>query len=144
MLERTKARHIKTNNYIEITLLIPDGRESHYKIPNTDKVVGKVDAFLHKLEKTKDVASTSWEDSTPWEEVAKGRIARYTKSGLAMRGARYREGLSQKELAGRCGISQDNISKMENGKRPIGEKIAKKLAKALHADYQIFMSKSDK
>jgi transcriptional regulator with XRE-family HTH domain len=65
-------------------------------------------------------------ESTPWEELAK-----YKKSGLALRGARYREGISQKELAKRTGVSQENISRIENGKRSIGEKVAKKLAKVL-------------
>ena len=70
------------------------------------------------------------------------RIAKYKKAGLALRGARYREGLSQKELAKRTGISQENISKMENGQRPIGEKVAKKLAKALHISFQLLVDAS--
>ena len=74
---------------------------------------------------------TPWEEATPWEALAKHRIERYSKAGIALRGARYREGLSQKELAKRSGISQENLSKMENGKRPIGKQTAKKLAKAL-------------
>ncbi len=89
---------------------------------------------LPKLETFLDKHGES--DSIPWEELAKDRIAKYGKAGIALRGARYREGLSQKELAKRTGISQDNISKMENGKRPIGEKVAKKLAKALKIDFE--------
>lgn len=69
-----------------------------------------------------------------WEDLAKERIAKYKKSGIALRGARYREGMSQKELGKRTGISQDNISRMENGKRAIGEQGAKKLAKVLSID----------
>ena len=74
-------------------------------------------------------------NSIPWEKLAKDRIARYKKSGLAIRGARYREGMTQKELAKRSGISQENISKMENGQRAIGDKVAKKLAKTLRIDF---------
>lgn len=76
-------------------------------------------------------------ESIPWEELAKDRIAKYKKSGLALRGARYREGFSQKELSKRTGISQENISKMENGQRSVGEKVAKKLAKALRIDFEL-------
>jgi DNA-binding XRE family transcriptional regulator len=71
---------------------------------------------LHKLEAFLEKYGAS--ESVLWEELAKGRVAKYKKAGLALRGARYREGLSQKELAHRTGISQENISKMENGRRP--------------------------
>jgi transcriptional regulator with XRE-family HTH domain len=53
--------------------------------------------------------------------------------------ARYREGISQKTLAKKTGIRQENISKMENGQRPIGEKVAKKLAKALRIDIELLI-----
>jgi len=90
---------------------------------------------LQKLETFLDRYGES--ESVSWEKVAKDDIAKYGKAGIALRGARYREGLSQKELAKRTGITQDNISKMENGKRPIGEKVAKKLAKALKIDFEL-------
>lgn len=77
------------------------------------------------------------EKSILWEKLAASRIKKYGKAGFALRGARFREGLSQKELARRCGISQENISKMENGQRQIGEKVAKKLAKALKIDFRL-------
>ena len=95
------------------------------------------------IENCEEAEKTSWEESTPWEELAKDRIARHSKAGIALRGARFREGLSQKELARRCEISQDNLSRMENGKRTIGEKTAKKLAKVLKVDYTIFLSNTD-
>ena len=59
--------------------------------------------------------------------------------GLTLRGARYREGLSQKELAKRSGVSQENISRMENGKRPIGVNVAKKLAKVLNTSPELLI-----
>lgn len=143
MLERMKTHPTKSKTYIEVTLLIPGSKESHYKIPITDNVIGRLDAFLHKLENCEDLENTSWEESTPWKELAKDRIARYSKAGLALRGARFREGLSQKELALLCNISQDNLSRMENGKRTIGEKIAKRLAQVLKIDYQLLLSNPD-
>jgi len=61
-------------------------------------------------------------------------LVKHKAAGLALRGARYREGISQRELAKRSGVSQENISRMENGHRPVGDKVSKKLAKVLHID----------
>lgn len=60
--------------------------------------------------------------------------------GSALRGARHREGLTQRQLAAVTGIPQRHISEMESGKRPIGKERARKLAEALHvADYRVFL-----
>ena len=74
-----------------------------------------------------------------WNKLAADRIEKYKKAGLVLRGARYREGVSQKELAKLCNISQDNLSKIENGRRTVGEKVAKRLAEALHFDYRLLL-----
>lgn len=71
---------------------------------------------------------TPWEEATPWEILAKDRIDKYKKAGLVLRGARLREGLFQKELARRSGVSQDIISRIENGKRVVGKKVAQKIS----------------
>ncbi|MBW2742183.1 MAG: helix-turn-helix transcriptional regulator [Deltaproteobacteria bacterium] len=52
---------------------------------------------------------------------------------------RCREDMTQKELSECTGIPQRHISEMENGKRPIGKKNAQKLAKALNANYKVFL-----
>lgn len=59
--------------------------------------------------------------------------------GRVLKGMRYREELTQKQLAEKLGIRQHHLSEMENGKRPIGKEMAKKLAKALRADYRVFL-----
>ena len=58
---------------------------------------------------------------------------------VALRGLRFREGLTQKALGKLLGIDQTNISKMELGKRPIGKTIAKRIAKIFKSDYRIFL-----
>jgi DNA-binding XRE family transcriptional regulator len=63
----------------------------------------------------------------------------WNSGGVAIRGARGKEGLTQKQLADLTGIAQHHISEMENGKRPIGKETAKKLAKALNIDYRVFL-----
>lgn len=108
------------------------------EIPGKAKRLAFVSAeHLKKLENFLDKYGES--DSIPWEELAKDRIAKYGKAGIVLRGARYREGLSQKELGKRTGVSQENISKMENSQRPIGKDVAKKLAKALNIDPDLLL-----
>lgn len=59
--------------------------------------------------------------------------------GKALAGARYREGLTQMKLAELTGIPQRHISEMENGKRPIGKEMAKRLGKVLNISYKVFL-----
>ena len=59
---------------------------------------------------------------------------------VALRGYRYREGLTQKQLARITGIPQRHISEMENGKRGVGKERAQKLAEALNvSDWRFFI-----
>jgi DNA-binding XRE family transcriptional regulator len=62
-----------------------------------------------------------------------------TLTGRAIRGLRYREELTQPQLAEKIGVKRHHISEMENGKGPIGRDMAKRLAKALHTDYKVFL-----
>lgn len=58
---------------------------------------------------------------------------------VALHGFRYRDGLTQTVLGEMLGVEQTNISKMEQGKRPIGKTIAKRLAKIFKTDYRLFL-----
>jgi DNA-binding XRE family transcriptional regulator len=87
------------------------------------------------------------EDVTDWEleekeyydpeEVSPELI--WNSGGVALRGGRAKEELTQKKLAELTGIAQHHLSEMENGKRPIGKETAKKLGKALNLDYRVFL-----
>ncbi len=72
--------------------------------------------------------------SVPWEEVYPD-----FNGSVALRGARKREALTQKELARLVGVSQTHISEMEHGKRPIGKDMARRLAQALKVNYRVFL-----
>ncbi len=72
--------------------------------------------------------------SVSWREVYSD-----FEGGIALRGARKREVLTQKQLAGLLGISQTHISEMEHGKRPIGKEMAKRLARVLKVNYRVFL-----
>ena len=61
------------------------------------------------------------------------------KEQVAIRAYRYRENLTQRQLAELTAIPQRHISEMENGKRTIGKELAKRLGKALNADYKVFL-----
>jgi DNA-binding XRE family transcriptional regulator len=122
-----KAHH--TDLRIKVVIVTPNSKKISYINP---KNVGKLEAFLEKF---------SEEDGTPvaWEILAKERLEKYKKAGLVLRGIRYRENMSQKELAKKSGISQNEISKIENGKRVVGKKVATKLAEALNIDYRLLI-----
>jgi len=60
--------------------------------------------------------------------------------GDAIRGLRYRECLTQKQLAEKMGISVQNLSNMEHGRRPIGKDMAKRFARALDTDWRLLLS----
>lgn len=77
-------------------------------------------------------------EAIPWREA----FPEYTDEqlpGRILAGTRVKEGMSQVRLAELTNIPQRHISEMENGKRPIGKKIAKLFAEALNVDYRIFL-----
>lgn len=59
--------------------------------------------------------------------------------GGTIRAYRAREGLTQFILAKKSKIRQGHLSEMERNKRPIGVKVARKLAKVLKCDYRRFL-----
>jgi DNA-binding XRE family transcriptional regulator len=77
------------------------------------------------------------ETSIPWREAM--GLEDDEIPGVALRGARYKEDLTQVELAKLLGISQHHISEMEHGKRPISKEMAKRLGKVLNIGYKVFL-----
>ncbi|HQP25131.1 MAG TPA: helix-turn-helix transcriptional regulator [Smithellaceae bacterium] len=77
-------------------------------------------------------------DAVPWRE-AYPECTEEQLAGKALAGMRYREGLTQVQLAAKTGITQRHISEMEHGKRTIGKKNAKLFAEALNTDYRVFL-----
>ena len=85
--------------------------------------------------------TTKKEEATgiPWREVAKENIEKYGEAGVAVKGARAKSGLTQKQLADELGILPHHISAMEHGKRPISKKMARKLGSILNISYKVFL-----
>ena len=59
--------------------------------------------------------------------------------GMALRGLRTREGITQKELAARLSIRQHHVSEMEKGVRPITLDMAKRISNAYDISYKVFL-----
>ena len=74
-----------------------------------------------------------------WQSAFGDLIEKFSEAGAALRGFRLREGWTQTQLANKIDMNQANLSKMEHGKRPIGKKIAKRLASIFKTDYRIFL-----
>lgn len=134
MSERMRAHHTKKYNYIDVEVGMPDGKKTSYHIPSTARQ--KLDSFLKELE-VSNVELEPWDKTISWEELARDRIEKYKKAGLVLRGARHRENMSQVELAEKSRVHQNEISKIENGKRTVGTKVAQRLAKVLNFDYKL-------
>jgi transcriptional regulator with XRE-family HTH domain len=83
--------------------------------------------------------SSSDDECISLEDLISKDIEKHTRPGLALKGARLKEGLTQIQLAEQLNVRQENLSKMENGKRSISPVMAKRLAKILHVDYRIFL-----
>ncbi len=131
-----KARHTGKSSYIAVRVGMPNGKEMRYHIPSSARK--KLNYFLKELDVFQEEI-TPWEEAMPWEVLAKDRIEKYKKAGLVLRGARYRENMSQVKLAQISGVHQNEISKIENGKRGVGKKVAKKLAKPLKINYLLLL-----
>ncbi len=131
MSAHTKMRPISSQrDHYKIIIVTPKSEKISYISP---KNIDKLEAFLDKYADRDD------DEPVAWETLAKDRIEKYKKAGLVLRGMRYREVMSQRELAKRSGVSQNEISKIENGKRTVGEKVAKRLAEALNIDYRLLI-----
>ena len=64
---------------------------------------------------------------------------KFTKAGVLLKGLRGREGLTQVQFAQKIHVTQANLSNMENGRRPIGKQIAKRIEKIFKVNYRYFL-----
>jgi len=116
--------------------------QAHTKKPHTETIelrfIGPIVNMTSAIDALKPLGFVDTSDSIPWREL----FPEYKDEdlpGVCLRGGRYREGMTQKQLADMIGIPQRHISEMENGKRPIGKEMAKRLGKALNIGYKVFL-----
>jgi ribosome-binding protein aMBF1 (putative translation factor) len=106
--------------------------------PMEARFIGSQDKIVQLREVAKSLGLRDTSESVTIEEAFPGYGD--NSLGMALRGARSREGVTQRELADLTGMPQRHISEMETGKRQIGKERAKTLAKALHiSDYRVFL-----
>lgn len=116
---------------------------AHTRKRHTDEVVEL--RFIGPASKRKKASEAlallgfqDMEASVPWRDAFKD-VSSEQMPGRCLAGARYREGLTQKQLSEKTGIRQAHISAMENGKRTIGKKAAKLLGAALNISWKVFL-----
>jgi DNA-binding XRE family transcriptional regulator len=115
----------------------PEGRGViHLTVPSekTMKIAEAIRTLLslagHKVRRVDD-AGNEW--VTAKEVFPEGCPA------MALRGLRGKEGITQVELAERIGITQNAVSEMESGKRPISVKTAKRIGEIFGISYKVFL-----
>lgn len=109
--------------------------------PHTDSVnvtfAGPAARVGKAIKIMQDLGFQECRKALPWREALGYQDEELP--GVFLAGARYREELTQVQLAERAGIPRRHISEMENNKRPIGKSNAKKLGKALGVDPRRFL-----
>ena len=124
MLELTKKPTM--GKFAEICLRVP--------AKDAAKVASATVQFLrlagHEV-RVRDMAEEA-EDLIPAREVFPD-----SHPGRILRGLRVREDLTQAALAAKAGLKAQHMSEMEHGKRPNGTEVARRLADAPNASYQM-------
>jgi len=131
MSKHTKKLPIKAHSHGS-TLIVTHHHKT-YAIPKT--IANQYVIEEDKSKKQKKAKKTEVTLKTLFENLEK----EYTKAGVLLRGLRLRENLSQVEFAEKIKVTQANLSNMENGRRPIGKIIAKRIEKIFGTNYRYFL-----
>lgn len=122
------------------------GRSTSKSVRDTSEVrikkpMGKVLSFRVPNSVASDVISLiqGQGENVPWRKAFSKDIEKFGEPALALKGARAKEGITQKKLADLLGISQVYISQLENGQREINKSMAKKLEKIFNINYKVFL-----
>ena len=118
MLEHTKKRPIKKK--------LAQIRMQH---------AGVVYQFPIKVAKKYRIS----EETVSPDELFSDINEKYTKPGALLKGIRYREGLTQVQMAEKLNMTQSDVSQMENGTRRIGREVAKRIGELFCFNYRSFL-----
>jgi len=123
---------------VKVPHTLENGRMGEFKI------TGNVPVFY--LDLTRRLFPALVEETADDDElieVSKSSWYKKTKAGMTpgkvLRTLREMREMNQRELADELGIKARQISDMENGRAPIGKKMAMRLGKALNMDYRHFL-----
>jgi len=98
----------------------------------------RIKGLTKKVKKSR-VRTKIKEKSVPWREAFEDLFDQCTEAGVMLKGYRLKKEMTQRALGEAIGISQNHLSEMEHGKRPIGKELAKRFAKFFNTDYRIFL-----
>ena len=94
----------------------------------------------HNIEESLSVRHSSSKDTKRgWKKNFEKDLEIHSEQGLYLKGLRLREGYTQAQLGGLIGVSPNNISAMERGRRHIGKDIAQRLSRLFKVKYQRFL-----
>lgn len=114
---------------IKVTLTRPGRKQRVFRVP------GALGDELERLLNKSALDNQTIRAETVLPELTDEKL----RPAAMLRGSRYKTGLTQHQLTELLGIAQPHLSAMENGKRPIGKNMARKLAAIFHCDYRIFL-----
>ena len=127
MSERMRKHPTKTKQQSSMLYVVDE--DGIYAIPKSVAQHYKVDAKY----------AVSKPDNVSADEVFADMDNKIGRPAALLKGLRARENLSQVEFARRINVTQANLSKMENGTRPIGKTIAQRIAQTFDVDYDYFV-----
>lgn len=113
---------------VVLTLTSRSGKSKAYTIPAT---LGR---RVERLIREEAVPSL-----VPAAEVLPELTDPAQRAAALLRGSRYKDGMTQVELADILGIRQSHLSEMENARRPIGKNMARRLGELFACDYRLFL-----
>jgi DNA-binding XRE family transcriptional regulator len=128
MSGHTKTRHISAHSYGSVMHITHHHKS--YSIPKN---------IFNKYAVENEPVRKAIKHTVPASIIFEKLIKKYTKAGALLKGLRGRENLTQAAFAKKINVTQANLSKMENGKRPIGKTIAKRIEKAFGTDFRYFL-----
>ena len=111
---------------VEISLSVPAAKASAV----AEAIKGMLKLSEHKVR---------WLNDKDEELIDADEVFPDAGPAKAPRGLRVKEDITQIELAKRLEVSQNMISDMEVGKRPISLRMAKRIGEAFNVPYKIFL-----
>lgn len=114
-------------------LVTIDGK--NYSVPR--RMIPQLEKQLdpHRIQEDEDAGH----DGIALDQFFSAEHDRYPQWAINLRGLRYRENLTQIEFAEKVGLSQSNLSAMENGRRSIGKEVAGRIGAVFAVDYRRFL-----
>jgi len=124
MLAHMKTRHIEQTAEIVLTVPVKEAAKVGKAVRTVLELAGH--RVRHVNEEGKELYSIA-------------EIFPEAHPGMVLRGFRGRDDITQIALAEKLGISQNRISDMESGKRPITRRMAERLGTLFEVPYKAFL-----